>query len=198
MLMMLRSKYFNYARQMIDIADCRDLASLQAMVLSIMFLQCTARLSRCYSYFGVVITLALRMGLHRSLSVGLDPVKSEARCRIFWSIRNMEARMSSLLGFPRLLHEGDIDQEMPTDAIEDVKQSSFSTLSSAYTRLTHIMTKIVKHVYPIKSKRVSNSTSIKYLASCVQIQQIEHELDEWKLSLPSHFIMDTLSENTPR
>ena len=45
--------YFRTARQMMDIADCRDLTSLQAIIFMILFLQSSAKLSQCYAYIGV-------------------------------------------------------------------------------------------------------------------------------------------------
>ena len=58
--------YFKAARQLMDIADCRDLMSVQAVICMIIFMQSSAKLSQCYAYVGVALRSALRMGLHRS------------------------------------------------------------------------------------------------------------------------------------
>lgn len=73
-----------------DVTDCRDLTSLQAIVFMIMFLQASAKLSTCYSHIGIALRSAVRMGLHRSVSVNFNPIDRETRKRLFWVIRNMD------------------------------------------------------------------------------------------------------------
>lgn len=73
-----------------DVTDCRDLTSLQALIHMIMFLQCSAKLSTCYSFIGVALRSALRMGLHRSFSDSFNPIEAEMRRRCFWIIRKMD------------------------------------------------------------------------------------------------------------
>lgn len=60
-----------------DITDCRDLTSLQAIVFMIMFLQCSAKLATCYAYIGVALRSAMRMGLHRSFQDSFSPIEAE-------------------------------------------------------------------------------------------------------------------------
>ncbi|RFU29420.1 hypothetical protein B7463_g6943, partial [Scytalidium lignicola] len=179
------SKYFDRARQQIDLVDCRDIISLQAVVFLNMFLQCTARLSRCYSYLGVTVTLALRMGLHRSLQACVNTVEEEERRRMFWTIQNLEVRNSSLLGLPRLLHEDDIDQSMPSETMGHFFDRQGSQISSTYfsnasVKLVQIMAKIVKDIYPVKCKE-PRSGSGKHLVSYTKTLQMERELNMWKL-----------------
>lgn len=183
MLRWIRSKYFNWARKLIDLADCRDVMSLQAVVFLNMFLQCTTRISRCYSYLAVAITLALRMGLHRSLQTCVNSVEAEVRCRIFWAIHNMEVRISSLMGLPRLLHEDDIDQIMPSEITSYLfnngeNQTSSTLISKASARLAQIMVKIVRYIYPVESR--GGNTTGKHLVSYTKMIQMERELDKWK------------------
>ena len=145
---------------------------------------------------GVTITLALRMGLHRSLRIDLDPTHAGTRCRMFWTIRNMEARLTSLLGLPRLLPEDDYDQEMP----EEVNEGTSSIMPLLYpkfsSKLTQIMVKITQQVYPIKNKGTSCTTT-KYLVSYSEIRHIERELEDWQAGLPPTLTLDA-AMNAPR
>ena len=75
---------------MVDVTDCRDLTSLQTIVFMILFLQCSARLATCYSFVGVALRSALRMGLHRSFRDSFGPIESEVRKRLFWTIKKMD------------------------------------------------------------------------------------------------------------
>lgn len=73
-----------------DVTDCRDLSSLQALLIMIMFLQASSKLSTCYSHIGIALRSALRMGLHRSIPNQFSPIEQETRKRIFWVIRNQD------------------------------------------------------------------------------------------------------------
>ena len=104
---------------MLDITDCRDLTSLQAIVFITMFLQSSANLSTCFSYIGIALRSALRMGLHRNLAGNFNPIEREERRRIFWVIRKMDTYVSTLLGFPHMLSSDDIDQELPIEVDDE-------------------------------------------------------------------------------
>lgn len=84
---------------MVDITDCRDLTTLQAIVFMILFLQCSAKLSTCYAYIGVALRSAMKMGMHRSFRDHFSPIDLEIRKRLFWAIRKMDifvVRIASL------------------------------------------------------------------------------------------------------
>lgn len=78
--------YFKTARQMMDIADCRDLTSIQAIIFMILFLQCSAKLSQCYAYLGVALRSALRIGLHRAHAGSFNPIETQIRKRGMYTL----------------------------------------------------------------------------------------------------------------
>ncbi|OQU98929.1 Fungal specific transcription factor domain-containing protein [Cladophialophora immunda] len=80
------TKYFVAARSLIDISDCRELMSIQALLC-----------------------------LHRSLPGVFDAVEQETRKRVFWTVRNMEAYICAILGLPTAIKEDDVDQELPLE-----------------------------------------------------------------------------------
>lgn len=108
-------KYFVAARKLIDIADARDTYAIQSIVMMIIFLQCSARLSTCYSYIGVALRSALRAGLHRKVAYNFNPIELETRKRLFWTIRKMDIYVNAMLGLPRSIAEEDFDQELPEE-----------------------------------------------------------------------------------
>lgn len=181
---------------MMDITDCRDLTSLQAILFMILFLQSSARLSTCYSYIGIALRSALRMGLHRKVSHNFDPIERETRKRVFWIIRKMDIYVGALLGLPQMLSDEDIDQEDPTEVDDDLitaegikpmpkDRVSFAAGSNAHTRLVQILQKIVRYIYPIKGLHGSNSKSEQsYVVSHAKIREIERDLQMWMESLP--------------
>ncbi len=73
-----------------DVTDCHDLMSLQALIFMIMFLQASAKLNTCFSHIGIALRSAIRMGLHRCVPNEFSPLEQETRKRTFWVIRNMD------------------------------------------------------------------------------------------------------------
>ena len=182
---------------MIDIADCRDLTSLQTLVFMITFLQSSARLSTCYSYIGIALRSALRMGLHRSIASNFNPIDQEIRKRLFWLIRKMDTYVGAQLGLPRVLSDEDIDQELPLE-VDDIYitkekilpmpegKMSLVAATNAHTRLNNILAKVIKHIYPIKGmeRSVHGRKSETYAVSQARIREIEQDLQQWMNELP--------------
>ncbi len=180
-----------------DITDCRDITSLQAILFMILFLQASANLSTCYSYIGVALRSALRMGLHRNLAGNFNPIERETRRRVFWIIRKMDTYVSALLGFPQMLSSDDIDQELPIEVDDEyITKDSISPMppgktslyaaSNAHTRLMEILTKVIKYIYPTKGleQSVQGSATSSYVISHAKIREIEGDLANWLDKLP--------------
>ena len=184
---------------MIDLTECRDLTSLQAVLYMILFLQSSARLSTCYAYLGIVLRSSIRMGLHRSVSNAFNPVERELRKRIFWVIRRIDIYVGALLGLPQMLSSDDIDQDLPMEVDDEYittegvspmpsgKLSVFAALN-AHTHLVEILAKTVKYIYPIKGNQHGRGKdSQSYVVSHTRIREIEQDLQGWMENLPMPF-----------
>ncbi|SPO04546.1 related to transcriptional activator Mut3p [Cephalotrichum gorgonifer] len=201
-------RYYNSAKSVLkDLAECRDLTSLQALVFMILFLQATSNLSSCYAFLGIALRSALRMGLHRHLEHHLiSPIEQQVRRRVFYVVRQMDIYVSTLLGFPLVLHNEDVDQLYPTEIDDDYVRKdailmppagtpSIFEAFNANTRLMEILAKIVKHVYPlhgIQPGTKSGSTKggemgTTYVISYARIKEIERDLHEWYARLPEYW-----------
>lgn len=186
-------KYFVAARKLIDIADARDTYAIQSIVMMIIFLQCSARLSTCYSYIGVALRSALRAGLHRKVQYNFDPIELETRKRLFWTIRKMDIYVNAMLGLPRSTAESDFDQELP-DEIDDENitedayfpqqkgKLSSTGIANAHTRLITILSHIMKYIYPVKQEDVASS--LLYNVTHSKVSKMEAEIRDWLESLP--------------
>ena len=177
---------------MLDLTDVRDLTSLQAVLFMILFLQSSARLSTCYSYIGIALRSATRMGMHRSINIKFNFVELETRRRIFWVVRKMDIYVGALLGLPIMLSDDDIDQVYPLEVddeyitVDNIRQmpcGHFSVMAAAnaQTKLVKILTKTVKYIYPIKGQ---NDKGVHHLVSHARIREIEQDLQAWMESLP--------------
>lgn len=180
-------KYFAAAKKLVDITDCRDIASIQAVVLMCVFLQSTSNPSTCYSYIGVALRASIRLGLHRKMGHGLSPIDHEVRKRLFWTIRNMDIHLSSILGLPAGILDQDIDQDLPI-AVKDehITVQGIQTLPGDYfcnmsavngqTQLLSILSKIVRKIYPSVPVRSKNGG---YYISQNLIHEAEKEIESW-------------------
>ncbi|KAJ4361970.1 Gypsy retrotransposon integrase-like protein 1 [Neocucurbitaria cava] len=188
-------KYFKASRQLLDITDCRDLTSLQAIIFMIQFLQSSAKLSTCYAYIGVALRSALRMGLHRSFNANFTPIEAETRKRVFWVIRRMDTYVGAMLGLPRFLEDEDIDQEHPMEVDDEyitergilpMPEGSISVMAAfnAHTRIVQVLSKICKYVYPIKGTQSGGKNSVAYTVSYSKIRELEQDLAHWLEELP--------------
>lgn len=181
-------KYFVAARKLIDIADARDTYAIQSIVMMILFLQCSARLSTCYSYIGVALRSSLRAGLHRKVPHNFNPIESETRKRLFWTIRKMDIYVNAMLGLPRSIAEEDFDQDLPEEIDdENITEDAYypqakgklssAGIANAHTRLITILSHIMKNIYPVKTKDSSFNTHSK-------VMEMEVEIRDWIESLP--------------
>ncbi|SCU94242.1 LAFA_0F20692g1_1 [Lachancea sp. 'fantastica'] len=184
-------KYFIAARNLIDITNARDLYSIQAILMLFIFLQCSARLSTCYTYIGAAMRNALREGMHRNLNADTqdyNPIEIEMRKRLFYTIYKMDVYVNTMLGLPRSVSQRDFDQALPAElADENITETGLhfdqqgDVLSSAgianhHTKLIMILDNIVAELYPVK--KTNN------LISHDVVTQLEIKLRQWLDNLP--------------
>ena len=188
--------YYTKARFLLqDVTECRDLTSLQALIFCIMFLQVSSNLSGCYTFLGLALRSALRMGLHRNLShIKFNPIESETRRRVFWAIRSLDLMVTAQLGFPILLQESDIDQLLPTevddeyitlDGLKSMPDNYTPVMSAvvAHTNLIKILRNVMKNIYPLKGLHLEGRPQ-SYTVSHAKIREIERQLSTWMDELP--------------
>lgn len=193
--------YFLEARKLIDITNVGDISQIQTIVMMIMYLQCLARLSTCYLYIGIAMRSALKEGLHRNLLIfqslkrRLDPIEIDTRKRLFFTIYKMDIYINSLLGLPRSVHEDEFDQEMPEelddenitrDALNYDAQNgriSSSACANHHTKLMMVMSHVVRDLYPIKVRGLSEKKN--RLGVHERVTKLEMELKTWLTNLPA-------------
>lgn len=196
-------KYFLEARKLIDIPNVADIPSIQTIVMMIMYLQCSARLSTCYSYIGIALRSALKEGLHRNLAIfqnsrrKLDPIEIDTRKRLFYTIYKMDIYINSLLGLPRSINEDEFDQELPedlddenvtrTEYLFDKQQGRLSSSACAnhHTKLMFVLSHIIKKLYPIKVKKSTVTERITPDDIHANVTELELELKCWLDQLPN-------------
>lgn len=193
-------RYFLEARKLIDISNVSDIPAIQTVVMMTIYLQCLARLSTCYLYIGIALRSALKEGLHRDLGIfhsrrRLNPIEIDTRKRLFYTIYKMDIYINSLLGLPGLINEDEFDQQFPMELDDElvnrdaflIEQQNGRLSSSAcanhHTKVTMILLRIVKELYPIKV-RVKPDKPIAPQNIHDTVTGLEAQLKSWLDNLP--------------
>ncbi|SCU96889.1 LADA_0H03290g1_1 [Lachancea dasiensis] len=185
-------KYFTAASKLIDTTNVADVSAIQTIFMMTIFLQCSAKLTTCYSLVGIALRAALRIGLHKKSSlVGCSPVEAEVKKRLFWTIYKIDVYVNIIMGLPVTLEESDIDQELPGNFNdEDITESGIQSclsgvqisscaLSNEHTKLIRITKRIYDEVRSHKKK--DSPSPLPHLRT---VQMLQAELDEWQMYLP--------------
>lgn len=85
-----RYKYFAIAKKLLNPLDDPDLYTVQTLILMVIYLMCSYKMSLCYTHLGAALRAAQRLGLHRKLDYKFSPIELEERKRTFWSAYNIE------------------------------------------------------------------------------------------------------------
>ncbi|KAJ6127264.1 hypothetical protein N7523_002876 [Penicillium sp. IBT 18751x] len=171
------------------------LETIQARLIQCLYLLSSSRANECWYSFGTALQIVTALGLHRKCPV--KPSKKvctyfelELRKRIFWSVYTLDKYLSIMFGRPRLLHDEDIDQELPDEMNdedlleEDPSRRSGSTDSMMIASILHyrlglILGDISRQLYSIKPP-----SRISPLEKAVRLTS---ELEKWKASVPPLF-----------
>ena len=183
-------KYFIAARKLLDITNTRDLNSIQAVLTLFIFLQCSARLSTCYSYIGVAMRSVLREGFHRKVpdNSPLSLIEIECRKRLFFTVYKLDIYVNAMLGLPKSISPDDWDQTLPLDISDDYitddkiyfeRQNNVLSgvgIANYHTKLLFILDSIMRELYPIKKTNniISHET----------VTKLEIKLKNWVDELP--------------
>ncbi|KAL7941936.1 fungal-specific transcription factor domain-containing protein [Trichoderma barbatum] len=190
------SRYFIKSKQLQDIASCNNLVSLQAIVFQNLFLIYTTRTPLCYTYLCTSMSVALRMGLHRSFHDTQDAISTEIGKRVFWALKLLSSEVATCVGLPALVNDEDSDQELPLEVNDAYIQEGkaivqpsievcYASGSICYSRLHGILHKVLKDIYPRKGRASAEACgSMKYIVKVDTIREIEKELENWAKMIP--------------
>ncbi|OAP63265.1 hypothetical protein AYL99_02492 [Fonsecaea erecta] len=201
-------QYFAASRAFIDISDCTDAVSLQTLIFLILFTIGTSRAGTCYSYVTHALTLALRMGLHRSKSQYDDLIEREVGRRVFWVLRLLGNYFATACGMPRLLNDENVDQDLPVEVndayitktgIAPQPLDEVCTVAglNSLIALYKILEQVVRDIYPPRGiSKTHGKLAATYLVRIEKVKDIERALKRWMESLPFGFRLK--SHTSPR
>lgn len=101
------------------------LETVQARLNQCLYLLASSRVSEGWFSFGLTVQLVTALGLHRASWPSVDReraysyLEQELRKRTFWSVYTLDRYISVTFGRPQVLHDEDIDQELPDEVNDD-------------------------------------------------------------------------------
>ena len=166
-----------------------------------MYLVVTSRIFTCYTYTSTALSIALRMGLHRSFTNPKDSISREISKRLFWAFWTLANDISTTCGLPRVLSPDLIDQESPVEVndiyIEQNKVSrgpanEFCPVAAAnsYRKLQIIVDEVTAHIYSEKrfTQGVAGGINTTNINSEI-LKGIETKFKGWATGLSSHLTL---------
>lgn len=125
------------------------LTSVQARLTQCYYLLTQSRINHCWSLFGTVTSLVLALGLNRNrhpdAARGSNYIDVECRRRTFWCAYTLDAYLSAALGRPRLLHDEDIDTELPA-CVDDLEITEDRISTSTIGKGPSVMLAPLAHI----------------------------------------------------
>jgi hypothetical protein len=203
--------YYEKSLQLQNIAECKDLVSLQSIFFKILYLLSTTRVFTCYTYVSAMLSVAVRMGLHRvgSSTAHQDLIQRETGKRVFWAVWTLTNEVAATCGLPVLLSNEEIDQETPieiNDSYIEARQIyqqpegevCLTSIAAIYRRLHHVFQKASKHIYSENQSDLLQSGSMgSYPVIMSKLKELEGHLHHWVRELPVHLVLGNGPE-TPK
>ncbi|GBF66751.1 fusaridione A cluster transcription factor [Trichophyton mentagrophytes] len=166
-----------------------DLLSVQALLGMALFLQGTPNPQPSFFLVAAGIRLSHSIGLHKRCSgFGLNPVELEQRKRVFWIAYILDKDICLRSGRPPVQDDDDMNVELPSedppDNIGNVPLSDNKGKINLFRLMcifATIESRVYRQLYSTKASRQSDGELLN------TIGELDHELEEWKNSIPIDF-----------
>ncbi|KAK7888287.1 hypothetical protein LTR67_009165 [Exophiala xenobiotica] len=181
--------YFDKAKFLLDQEPGpATVVSVQARLAMCLYLLSTFRINECRFCFSLACTILTSIGLQRKTlnAHKLDLVALESRKRTFWCAYVLDDYLSVMLGRPRILHDGDIDQEYPrnvddndllsSESPEDLPLHGNLEAFIAHADLAKLMGRNSHLLYPLQPLTEDEVLE--------RTHEMLYALDNWRASLP--------------
>ena len=166
------------------------LESVQARLAQCQYLLCISRPGEAWYTLGTATQMMMAIGLHRR---GTTPggrkntITRECSKRVFWSAYLLDAYLSGMLGRPHLIHDDDIDQELPT-AVDDEQLTADGLDKKPPQKECSTAAAVMHAKLAVIIKRASREqTSITKSSDTSKVEnaaRLATQLAEWQKSLP--------------
>ncbi|KAL4991454.1 hypothetical protein BDW68DRAFT_184901 [Aspergillus falconensis] len=150
--------------------------------------------------FGIIMRLALRMGLHRDGSryPEISCFEAEMRRRIWAFMTQGDALSSFQSGLPRMMHKGVADTKLPRNLLDEDFDEKTTCLPPSRpdtdaTPLSYVIAKsTLGEVFALITDRVASTEPATYQS----IIQLDNQLNEAYAAVPAHLKFPGVAQST--
>ncbi|KAH6667093.1 hypothetical protein F5X68DRAFT_160383 [Plectosphaerella plurivora] len=129
---------------------------------------------------GIVVRLAMRMGMHRDPEKysQITPFVGEMRRRVWASVLQLDALASTLLGMPAMIHESQYDTKLPRNLQDEDFHEDIEELppSRPETELTPVLYSITKTRLLTVFRAIFNRVCLGHIESYDQVMAYDRRL----------------------
>ncbi|KAL4777541.1 fungal-specific transcription factor domain-containing protein [Aspergillus nidulans var. acristatus] len=197
--------YITALQQVPAMCETRSVENVEAMTLLVVYHLRSASSQGVWYMIGLAMRTAIDLGLHRKANeLNLDPITTQMRRRLFWTVYYLERVVSVSLGRPFSIADRHIDLPLPVDVDDDVSDpallppesppatspegnSNGNSTSSRITSLTF-------SIYLITLRRIDSRIQHKIYRADKPLHLLRSkmdrlflELEEWKASALQRF-----------
>ncbi|KAH7305759.1 hypothetical protein B0I35DRAFT_399658 [Stachybotrys elegans] len=183
-----------HALHSIRYATTRSRLAIQAFILYITGIMDRADPAAVHSLLGIADRIAERMGLHHDGDkLGLTPLRSEERRRIWWQLKYMGIRNASRVGNFSATLSAKWDTKMPANLEDDDITAEMTSLPSERTNLTETSHALWSYCVLKHFRHEVHEPSVKrsilwILSQPTDIQEKQKVIDEMDHMLRSKFL----------
>ncbi|GLA54087.1 hypothetical protein AnigIFM63604_011616 [Aspergillus niger] len=183
--------YYAQAEHLLSLeTGAPTLASVQARFLMVLYLLSSSRAQKAWFVFGTTVQLMMALGLHNRRARRLheeeeDLVQQECQRRLVWCSYTLDKYLSVILGRPRLWHDEDLDEDLPTR----VNDEDLTMRERRLTRRDCVMDAPVFHAVlaQILTQAAKKPYVLAGLSDQMEIETIRGlcgEVAKWQAELP--------------
>ncbi|GLA64523.1 hypothetical protein AtubIFM55763_011697 [Aspergillus tubingensis] len=148
---------YNRTRQLLleEEQAAPTLATVQTFIFSSIYLLYTDRIEPAYATIDGAVRLAYGLDLHHDPPEGMDARQREVRRRVWWALYTMESYLTTSMGLPSLIVQGEVSCGWPT--ISPMGGSSSNHFQVHWAKLL-MSIQIVRTVFDQQQKEILRET----------------------------------------
>ncbi|KAF7867252.1 hypothetical protein EAF04_005335 [Stromatinia cepivora] len=167
------------------------LVNIQALLLLHLYLHNMSERNLASIMLRAASTMATILGMHREEGNNPNPIESELRRRVWWTIYVLEHNSCTVLGRPYFIDDKEVCVKFPNEDLLDGSACVPVGYVEELVRLTKIMAETSKMIYPPRSmptpytdqQRIRNAN------------QLIMDLETWHHRLPPHLRLESQTQS---
>ncbi|KAJ8070629.1 hypothetical protein OCU04_001000 [Sclerotinia nivalis] len=167
------------------------LVNIQALLLLHLYLHNMSERNLASIMLRAASTMATILGMHREEGNNRNPIESELRRRVWWTIYVLEHNSCTILGRPHFIDDKEVCVKFPNEDLLDNSACVPMGYVEELVRLTKIMAETSKMIYPPRSMPTPHTDQQRIRNA----NQLIMDLETWHHRLPPHLRLESQTQS---